>query len=190
MFDKFEKVFEERHSQGFLTSRRPEAHQCHNMDEIGFDSSGKWDKVIRFLWNNQRYTLGTGEKAPFWTTALVTTCANGQFPMPPVVIHQGKEGQLSEHLMMCASLENPDGPATSLNSTYLPGNWIVYQVRFPRIFDGRCLNLTWNHALAEPTRLQRLDMLREVCGSFHQERAGRGRYGPLSLHGCARLTHE
>lgn len=134
MFDKFENVFEELHRQGFLRGPRPEAHQCHNMDEIGVDSTAKWDSVFRFEWNDQRYTIGTGEKAPFWTTIVVTTCANGQFPMPPVIIHQGKEGQLSEHLMLCASLVDPDGEASMENSNYLPGNWIVYQVRFPRIF--------------------------------------------------------
>jgi hypothetical protein len=39
--------------------------------------------------------VADGEKASWWVSAFITTRADGQFPIGPMIIHEGKSGLIN-----------------------------------------------------------------------------------------------
>lgn len=85
MFKKIRDAFDKVLGKGV----DPEPDQLLNADEIGFDPTGKWGRVLAFLWDRENTTMGHGEHAPFWVTVWFVTAADGSLPVPPTLIHQG-----------------------------------------------------------------------------------------------------
>ena len=55
--------------------------QVWNCDKIGFDPNGSWRKVVynyKFFTGDRMWRTQTGERAPLWYTALISTRADGQ----------------------------------------------------------------------------------------------------------------
>ena len=64
------------------------------MDEIGFDPSGKWSKVIcTYKWyrTENLWKTKTGGKSPFWVTMLYSIRADGQAFIPPTLVHKASK---------------------------------------------------------------------------------------------------
>ena len=76
-----------------LKEIQPHPYQVWNCDEIGFNPNGSWLRVaytyILFtgirIWKYQ-----TGERSPFWCTALIFTRYDGQCFMTPLIVHQAE----------------------------------------------------------------------------------------------------
>ena len=65
-----------------LKEIQPRPSQVWNCDEIGFDPNGSWIKVVctyKFFTGQHIWKYQTGERAPFWCTALIFTRADGQW---------------------------------------------------------------------------------------------------------------
>ena len=93
-----------------LDQIQPRPSQVWNCDEIGLDPNGNWNKIVcAYKWCNadQIWKAQTGERAPFWVTLLFFTRADGQCPIPPVIVHQS--ATLSADLLLG-----------------VPGDWIVH----------------------------------------------------------------
>ena len=102
MFDKIERMYKKHHEQGLLKcpSARPAANQVVNGDEVGFDPTGRWGSVFSFKWDRLNSTLGTAERAPFWVSMFFFSRGDGLYVIPPCLIHQGVQGELSEYNML------------------------------------------------------------------------------------------
>jgi hypothetical protein len=76
--------------KGLFSALGPLARNNINLDEIGIDPHGK----ISMLYSlnrgrrERRFTLQSGEHAPFWVSVIIAACANGDL-LFPVIIHQG-----------------------------------------------------------------------------------------------------
>lgn len=100
----------QHYEAGILKTRRPDAHQIWDGDEIGMNPHGHKGKQCFTAFFRRmivRVVGGEGGKAPFWVTFFFWTRADGQFPVPPCVVHQA--AKWSKFL--------------SLN---LPGDWCVH----------------------------------------------------------------
>ena len=165
MFNKIEAMYEDHFQRGILKTRHPQAHQVFNGDEIGFDPTGRWGKVIRFAWDTANYTLGSAEKAPFWTTAWFWSRADGSICLSPTIIHQGAHGELGEYYCMQAELKDCNGDPSMQNTRFLPSTWIVHQVMTTNQYFCMCCWHSHTHTysgvfcFAEPVGLQRSGVL-------------------------------
>ena len=76
-----------------LKEIQPCPSQVWNCDEIGFDPNGSWLKVVctykffagQCIWKSQ-----TGERSPFWCTALIFIRADVQCFMSPMIVRQAE----------------------------------------------------------------------------------------------------
>eukprot|EP00961_Rhodomonas_salina_P269101 3636279-Rhodomonas_salina.1 len=89
-------MYEEHHRLGILKTKVPHPSQIFNSDEIGFDPTGKWSRVLAFRWGKTSYTIGTGERAPFWVSVFFWSRADGVLSIPPCIIHQGPSDKISK----------------------------------------------------------------------------------------------
>ena len=109
---EMEAVYDQHFEAKILPARRPSANQVWNGDEIGWDPNGK----ARSTFSGRRepgergFRHVTGERAPFWATMFFFTRADGDRPVPPMIVHQG--GSDSE---MPASV-----------ALYLPEDWGIH----------------------------------------------------------------
>ena len=109
MFRRIKAVYAQHYAEGILNTE-PEAHQIYGGDEIGVNPHGhKGKRVFCSFFRKQIVVVvdGEGGKAPFWVTFFFWTRADGQFPIPPCVVHQAS--QMSEFF--------------ALN---LPGDWCTH----------------------------------------------------------------
>lgn len=93
-----------------LEEIQPRADQVWNCDKIGIDPNGNWSCIVcTYKWCTLEKIWKTveGEHAPFWVTILFYTCADGQFFVPPTIVHQGVEW-------------------TSDMGFGIPDNWVVH----------------------------------------------------------------
>ena len=63
------------------------------MDEDGFDPNGSWLRVVctyKLFTGERIWKYQTGERPPFWCTALIFTRADGQCFMSPMIVHQSE----------------------------------------------------------------------------------------------------
>ena len=76
-----------------LKEIQPRPSQVWNCDDISFDPNRPWLRVVctyklfagKRIWKSQ-----TGERAPFWCTALIFTRAGDQCFMPPMIVHRAE----------------------------------------------------------------------------------------------------
>lgn len=115
------KEFFKKHGIDFDKGEKPEADQMYNGDEIGFDPTGKWHRVISFIWDVQNNMCAAGEKAPFWVTVWFITRADGEEFIEPCIIHQGQAGMVTEANIMLQTLDEHNKPQ------YVPENWLTHQ---------------------------------------------------------------
>ena len=74
-----------------LEEIQPPPSQVWNCDEIGFDpnrSRLRFFCTYKFFTGKHIRKSQTGERSPFWCTALVFTRADGQCFITPVIFHQ------------------------------------------------------------------------------------------------------
>ena len=74
-----------------LKEIQPRLSQVWNCDEIGFDPNVSWLRVVctyKFFTGKRMWKSQTGERAPFWCTALIFARADGQCFMPPMIVRQ------------------------------------------------------------------------------------------------------
>jgi len=93
-----------------LADVMPRADQVWNVDEIGFDPNGKWERIInthKWCVTDKAWKTKTGEHAPFWVSMLYFIRADGQAFVPPTVVH--KKSNLTGDLFL-----------------NLPDNWITH----------------------------------------------------------------
>ena len=97
MFKRIEAMYADHYARGILKTPQPASSQIYGGDEIGMNPHGhKGKQVFCSFFRKQIVVVvdGEGGKAPFWVTFFFWTRADGQFPIPPCVVHQA--AQLSE----------------------------------------------------------------------------------------------
>jgi len=110
---------------GLMAAYVPDESQVFNGDEVGFDPSGTWARVLSLKGDRVNAMVGTGEKAPFWATLFFISRADGQVVVPPTVVHQGVTGQNKQSSMIIGTgRRDRDG---ALQTQYLPQGWNVHQ---------------------------------------------------------------
>lgn len=77
------------HAAGKMASSRPEASQIFNVDEKGIAVNGPRAAVVAHRGTGRLWRTVGEEKSEWWTSAVVTTCADGTVATPPYVIHKG-----------------------------------------------------------------------------------------------------
>jgi hypothetical protein len=94
MFEKIDAQYVEHYEAGILKTRRPEGEQIYGGDEVGVNPSGHTGRrVFCSLMRQQIVVLtdGEGGKASFWVTFFFWSRGDGQFVIPPTVVHQAAE---------------------------------------------------------------------------------------------------
>ena len=74
-----------------LQDIRPRPLQVWNCDEIRFYPNGNCNNMVctyNSFTGDRLWRTNTGDRAPFWCTALIFIHAGGQCFVPPVVVHQ------------------------------------------------------------------------------------------------------
>jgi hypothetical protein len=105
MFAKIDKQYADHFAAGILKTRMPDSSQLYGGDEVGVNPSGhSGTQVFCSILRRQIVSVvdGEGGKATFWCTFFFWTRADGQFVIPPGVIHQ------SAHLSEYHCLELPE----------------------------------------------------------------------------------
>ena len=70
---------------------QPSPSQIWNCDEIGFYTNESWILVVctyKFFTGKRIWKYQTGEREPFWCTALIFTRADVQCFIPPMIVQQ------------------------------------------------------------------------------------------------------
>jgi hypothetical protein len=98
----------------------PSASQVLNADEVGCDPTGKIKSTFSFgkPRDERRFHTVTSEHAPWWASIVLTSCADGTLPVPPLIIHQGDEHFITGEMMMNL---RPDIHVTVSKSGYCNG---------------------------------------------------------------------
>ena len=125
--------------------------------------------------------MQTGERAPFWCTLLVLTRADGQFFMPPAVVHQAKEYSQDLHHNIPT-----DWTVHHTSSGYMDRHgWLKAMVKFPSIFraypvnyqiiffDGHGIHFD-NHALTQNQRKNIRPFILKTGDSVNEQANGNG----------------
>jgi hypothetical protein len=96
MTEHFLKVYAELYKTRELATPLPNADQVYNGDKIGFDPNGKFSRTLHYCPEGKppprSFRLHKGERAPFWATMFYWFESTGVHPCPPLIIHQGGEG--------------------------------------------------------------------------------------------------
>ena len=121
MMEKIRKLYDDVLGPGM----EPDASQVFNGDEVGFDPSGTWARVLSLKGDRVNAMVGTGEKAPFWATLFFISRADGQVVVPPTVVHQGVTGQNKQSSMIIGTGRHDRNGV--LQTQYLPQGWNVHQ---------------------------------------------------------------
>lgn len=101
MFAQIKQQYGDHYEQGLLFTPMPESDQIYGGDEVGMNPSGHTGKrVVCSLLRRQIVVVtdGEGGKATFWVTFFFWTRADGQFVIPPCVVHQG--AQMSDYFRL------------------------------------------------------------------------------------------
>lgn len=101
MFGKIDAQYADHYERGILKTRYPENDQIYGGDEIGLNPSGHRNRavVVSLLRKiTARVVGGEGGKAEFWVTFFFWIRADGQFVIPPCVVHSC--AQLSEFYVL------------------------------------------------------------------------------------------
>ena len=73
-----------------LEDIQPRPYQVWNCENIGFDTNGSWRKVVytyKLFTGERVWSTQTGETEPFWCTDIIFIRSDGQFFIPPVIVH-------------------------------------------------------------------------------------------------------
>ncbi|KAJ1426457.1 hypothetical protein B484DRAFT_397575 [Ochromonadaceae sp. CCMP2298] len=94
MQEKFLAKYAAMYKSNLLKTEVPLAHQIWNGDEVGWDPNGKYRGTFGFNADGvppagRAFRVHKGEKAPFWATLFMWSCASGEHTVPPIVVHKG-----------------------------------------------------------------------------------------------------
>ena len=135
MFEQIRKTIQTMVDEGALTNphNRPledllEPHQIMNGDEVGFDPEGCTGRVECFTGRRNMQSLTTSEHAAFWCTVFSVTKADGTL-LPPVVLHQGVDNELSQASCSLGDAFTSDPAITGSEHgpPNVPRDWMVRQ---------------------------------------------------------------
>eukprot|EP00466_Bigelowiella_natans_P021038 jgi/Bigna1/132464/aug1.17_g7172 len=101
-FDKYESFVNDLRGAGSIPEDdKMAAKHFQYGDEIGFDPRGKFRKFLfKLRGKEKRQERTTGEKAPFWSTCLFFTSADGSLRVPPCIVHQAAATGGNSSLML------------------------------------------------------------------------------------------
>ena len=149
-----------------LKEIHPRPSQVCNCDDIGFDPNWSWIKVVctynlftgQHIWKSQ-----TGERDPFWCTALIFTRDDGQCFMPPMIPHQAANYTQDLHWNLPSDWlvrSTPSGymdrdvwiNSISLFSRTYGSSKMNFQFLFfdghDSHFDDRATHILWSHQIS------------------------------------------
>lgn len=94
MFAKIDAQYEDHYNRGILKTRYPENDQIYGGDEIGLNPSGHRNRAVVCSLLRKvttRVVASEGGKADFWVTFFFWIRADGQFIIPPAVVHSAAQ---------------------------------------------------------------------------------------------------
>ena len=77
-------MYAEHVAAGTMREAEPDATCVYGGDEVGFNPAGKWSRRLSFAWDKNHYTVGLGEKAPFWASFWCALHPKPQTPAPKI----------------------------------------------------------------------------------------------------------
>jgi hypothetical protein len=110
-FAQIREVYADHFARGILLTPEPDNDQCYGGDEVGSNPAGgkHGKRVFCSMLRKQvvKITQGEGGKAAFWVTFFYWSRFDGQFVIPPCVVHEGAD--MSEFFAL-----------------YLPSDWLLH----------------------------------------------------------------